>query len=230
MKPASKNNFYLEVIPVLLDNQNHVCLKGQAFPVEECTLHVYSALSYKNIAWYSDIQGEEPMTEYELYDNGRDDALVGYGLGLHKFNLVTGERTFMPITIKEFLMVRSKSSKVSLNDSLIPKILSIGSDGTYYKTVYGDVSLNTTPLGIIFDRNSLRNWFKDFPFSKHYQSMRNKYVGIPGCCVNDLTDFDDIWDDDKGVLTLPRQSFKWNHKDPWVALHEKVKRWAYLVN
>lgn len=226
MKARPSSNYYLEAIPLILDNNNNICLPGQAFNTYNSRLCIYSALSCDGRAWYSDIQDDDPISEYDLYSKGMVDAIIGYNQGLHVINLQTGDITFKPITVEEFITIRKKSSPITLNN----KFVSLYDRPTKQKDVYQIYNLREKELGIVYDMQSMLKWYKDFPLCIYLSSLQNSLIGI-SAGVNkprELTYIDDIWEDD--TIKLPFKSVKWNHKDPWNAFNSEIRKWCYIGN
>lgn len=224
MKASSPNKFYLEVIPVILNNKNILCLPGQAFDTSSCTLFLYTALSYDGKAWYSDIDNEDPVSEYDLYKNNLHDYILGYNQGLHIINLKTGKRSFKPITIKEFIRVRSKSEKITLNKYFLdlfekPKIT---------KDKYNVNTLNRSKLGILYDIAATKSVYSNFPMYDYLRALRKSVIGLPGNYPNvpEMT-FSEFLRDNTLNIKLPLKSVVWNHKSPWDSFDSKIRHWYY---
>lgn len=228
MKALSNDKFYLELIPILLDKQNNVCLPGQAFKTDLCKLFIYSAVSYDGKAWYTDVQGEDPLSEYDVYNDGRLDAIIGYGRGLHYVDFITGTVKYMTITVKEYIRIRSKAKKVDFLVDIMPNVFAKSNDGVQMHTETGIQNLKPINFGILMDEQKLREWNSNFSKSKYLQVLKNKYVGIKGSPKDLRITLTEILNQDN--LFLPMQMYKWNHKNPWGVIDEKVRMWCYQDN
>lgn len=227
---ARKSLFYLDVITILMDKNNNVCLKGQAFNTNDCKLFIYSALSYNKVSWYSDIQDEDPFSEYDIYNNGRIDAIVGYKQGLRCLDLATGDMTYSTIKIKDFINIRNKAKYVGMYDSLLPSLFNDEGDSLIY-TPSGEKKLEEdTDFGFIADMKNIKAWYPEFPERKYKDFMKNKFVGIKGSSNSNLVKLSELLSSSNNKNFLPMQSFKWDHKQPWKAFDEKARQWCYVLN
>ena len=225
MKERSSKKYFLEVIPVLLNKKGHVCLPGQAFDSKDCVLHVYSALSYDNKAWYSDVEGADPISEYDVYNYGMTTDVIGYNQGLHIIDLNTMKKQFVPITVKEFIKVRNRAKQISFNESLLTTFSynKKSKSGAYYTQF-----LTEGLAGVLYDLDSIKKWYNKFPINKYLKTLSKMAIGISGNSTLPLVSFKRFLDM-KNVY-LPMRVIKWSHKDPWCALNDTVRRWCYQVD
>lgn len=227
MKANSSNRFYLEVIPIILNNKKIICLPGQAFDTSDCTLFLYTALSYDGKAWYSDIDEEDPVSEYDLHKNNLYDYILGYNQGLHIINLKTGTRRFKPITIEEFIRVRSKTERITLNKDF----LDLFEKPIVTKSKYDVNTLKRSKLGVLYDIAATRRIYENFPISDYVKALRKSVIGIPGntACSKEIT-FSEFLRDTSLNIKLPLKSVIWNHISPWDSFDSKIRHWYYNQN
>lgn len=224
MRARANSKYYLEVIPVILNEKNHVCLPGQAFDTRKCRVHIYSALSCDHKAWYSDVQDDDPISEYDMCNNNLEDSIVGYNQGLHIINLKTGKITFKPITVSEFIKVRNKTKPVQFGDHFLSLFDKVNKDKT---DVYTTDKLKENDLGIVYDMNSIKKWYSNFPVGSYLKALKNSLIGIPANKVSTTTiHINDFWDNDTAYL--PIKYVEWNYKDPWNAFNSKIRKWCYI--
>lgn len=225
MKERSSKKYFLEIIPVLLNKKGHICLPGQAFDSKDCVLHIYSAVSYDNKAWYSDVEDADPISEYDVYNYGMTTDVVGYNQGLYIIDLNNMEKKFVPITIKDFIKIRNKAKPISFNESLLTtfNINKKSRSGTYY-TQY----LTEELTGVLYDLKSMKQWYKKFPLRKYLKELSTLAIGISGVNKMPLITFNRFLE--MKNIYLPMRVIKWMHKDPWYPLNDTVRQWCYQVD
>lgn len=227
---TTNKDFFLEVMPLLVNKRNNqVCTPGMAFKLKDSKLVLYTAVSYRNKAWYSDIDNEEPLTEKELYLKNRLDAITGYKQGEISVDLYTLETKIRPISILTFLKYRNNSERIQLN-SVTPVLLKKPKNyRDKYTNVYSLNNINellshnnapSIPVGI----NNLPKIIRGFDIKKYRNKVREyNWVGIQGNPAATLLDLGNVTS--CNYFKIPLLSYPWNHKDPFQGLNEKVRAW-----
>lgn len=227
-KEVKPSDFLLEIIPIIIHNgTKKVCVRGQAFPTKECKIVLYTAVSYLNKAWYSDIDHEEPLTEMELYQKGRLNAVLGYNMGEYTLNLKTMKFKVRNIYISEFLKYRSISSPLSLTPPL-PSLLYEDNKGDEYVTTKCIKRLNNLKAPpIAYGIKSIVSWGGNLNKFKYKRELDKKgtWVGIQGIKSKNDIYVDDIFN--TPGFQLPRLTFPWNHKNPFQALNSELNAWLH---
>lgn len=118
----------LNVIPVLKSG-NILVKEGQVCTGKTASLMFYSALSCGH-AYYTNIEGEDPITEADIIDSGRGGALTGYGTGLTVFSILDGGLRWKPIRVLQFLDMVKLSKKPEIGDEIMPVVLRPDKNGT----------------------------------------------------------------------------------------------------
>lgn len=229
-KKTTNRDFYLEVLPILIDKRSgQVCMPGTAFKLKDSKLILYTAVSYRNKAWYSDVDNEEPFTENELYLKNRIDAITGYGQGEISIDLYTLETKTRPIPLLTFLKYRNKSERTQLT-SVTPVLLKKPKDhkdkntNVYTIKQYNELLTHTNTPAIPIGISNLSKILPGFDIKKYRKKVREcQWVGLQGVASGSIVYLSDICS--CPYFKIPLLSFPWNPKDPFQGLNEKVRAW-----
>lgn len=172
------------IIPCLR-HKDKLVKQGQVCKCKNAALSFYTALSWKN-AIYTNIKGEEPLTEMEILTLGRSEAILGYGEGEKVMNMKTGALGWRPMKLLEFFKLIRSTRHPNTGDSPMPALYIKSESGTpRYDIETGEEANFECVKGIelLIDNKSECAWAgKDHKkyIKKLSDVLKNGYVGFIG--------------------------------------------------
>lgn len=168
-----KDKIILNVIPVL--KSGNVLIKaGQVCTAKTASLSFYSVLSC-NGAYYTNIEGEEPLTEADIIDSGRTTALTGYGAGITSFDIRSGNIRWKPEKILKLIDMVKLSKKPEIGAEIMPVLMRPSNSGDLLYNVDTGEELPYTEINgteLLANLADTCNW-AGISHSKHILKIKN---------------------------------------------------------
>lgn len=122
-----ESSITLNLIPMMRSN-NRLVKPGQVCRACTAAISFYTAMSYEDM-YYTNIEGEQPMSETDIIDSGRTNAVTGYGGGINNMHLRSGSVMWKPMNILKFISMAKLAKKPIINEDPMPVLLKEDPDG-----------------------------------------------------------------------------------------------------
>lgn len=161
--------------------QGNVVMPGQVCKFNDASLSFMTGLGWRD-KLYTNIEKEKPLNEQELLIKGRFNALLGYGCGLHTYNVVDGSTVWKPTLIKDFININKCSTDPILEADPMPVLYKQGGTTRLYNLT-ADSEAYFTPIDkveLLLNIKESCNWsginYRKYK-SKLSKVLRDCYIG-----------------------------------------------------